>query len=81
VTGLTPSEYIDQVRIEFAAHLLRSDERSIDEVVEACGFDNNSYFYRLFKRQYGTTPRQFRLRNLRDPFQRDLGQDQLDQIS
>jgi len=81
VTGLTPSEYINQVRIEFAAHLLRSDERSIDEVVEACGFDNNSYFYRLFRRQYGTTPRQFRLRNLRDPFQRDLGQDQLDQIS
>jgi len=80
VTGLTPSEYIDQVRIEFAAHLLRSDERSIDEVVEACGFDNNSYFYRLFKRQYGTTPRQFRLRNLCDPFQKDLGQDQLDQI-
>ena len=68
-TGLTPSEYINQIRIEFAAHLLRSDERSIDDVVEACGFDNNSYFYRLFRRQYGTTPRQYRLRNLRDPFQ------------
>ncbi|MBT8415501.1 MAG: AraC family transcriptional regulator [Boseongicola sp.] len=69
VTGLTPSEYINQIRIEFAAHLLRSDERSINDVVEACGFDNNSYFYRLFRRQYGITPRQYRLRNLRDPFQ------------
>lgn len=69
VTGFTPSEYINQIRIEFAAHMLRSDERSIDDVVEACGFDNNSYFYRLFRRQYGTTPRQYRLRNLRDPFQ------------
>jgi len=69
VTGLTPSEYINQIRIEFAAHLLRSDERSIDEVVAACGFDNNSYFYRLFRRQFGTTPRQYRIRHHRDPFQ------------
>lgn len=69
ITGRTPSEYINQIRIEFAAHLLRSDERPIDAVVEACGFDNNSYFYRLFRRQYGATPRQYRLQYLRDPFQ------------
>lgn len=69
VTGLTPSEYVNQIRIEFSAHLLRSDERPIDEIVEACGFDSTSYFYRLFRRQYGITPRQYRLRNLRDPFQ------------
>ncbi|WP_224823428.1 AraC family transcriptional regulator [Cognatishimia sp. MH4019] len=69
VTGLTPSEYINQVRIEYAAHLLRSDERAIDDVVDACGFDNSSYFYRLFRRQYGTTPRKYRLENQRDPFQ------------
>ncbi len=71
VTGLTPSQYVNQIRIEYAAHLLRSDEVSIDDVIEFCGFDNNSYFYRLFKRQYGLTPRQYRLRNLRDPFQLD----------
>ncbi len=69
ITGMTPSEYINQVRIEYAAHLLRTDERTIDDVVDACGFDNNSYFYRLFRRQYGTTPRKYRLENLRDPFQ------------
>jgi len=74
ITGLTPSEYINQVRIEFAAHLLRSDERAINAVVEACGFENSSYFYRLFKGQYGTTPRQYRLKNLRDPFQSSLAQ-------
>jgi AraC family cel operon transcriptional repressor len=72
ITGLTPSEYINQVRIEFAAHLLRSDERSINAIVEECGFDNSSYFYRLFRRQYGSTPRQYRLKNLRDPFQSRL---------
>ncbi len=69
VTGLTPSEYINQIRVEFAAHLLRSDEQSINDVSDACGFDNTSYFYRLFKQQYGTTPRRYRVRHLRDPFQ------------
>ncbi|MEJ6397326.1 helix-turn-helix domain-containing protein [Yoonia sp. 208BN28-4] len=68
-TGMTPSEYINQVRIEHAAHLLRSDERAIEDVVADCGFDNSSYFYRLFRRQYGTTPRRYRLENQRDPFQ------------
>lgn len=68
-TGMTPSEYINQIRIEYAAHLLRSDESAIEDVVAVCGFDNTGYFYRLFKSQYGTTPRQYRLRNTRDPFQ------------
>lgn len=69
VTGLTPSEYINRIRIEYAAHLLRSDEVSIDDVVGDCGFENASYFYRLFRRQFGTTPKAYRLANQRDPFQ------------
>lgn len=69
VTGLTPSQYINRIRIEYAAHLLRSDEMSIDDVIDDCGFENTSYFYRLFRRQFGTTPRAYRLANLRDPFQ------------
>lgn len=68
VTGLTPSEYINQIRIEFAAHLLRSGEQTIDDIIADCGFDNSSYFYRLFRRQYGSTPRKYRLTHLRDPF-------------
>lgn len=69
VTGLTPSEYINRIRIEHAAQLLRSDEASIDEVIRECGFENTSYFYRLFRRQFGTTPKAYRTTNLRDPFQ------------
>jgi len=68
VTGLTPSDYINRIRIEHAAHLLRSDESPIEKIVGICGFENVSYFYRLFRRQYGTTPKAYRLANLRDPF-------------
>lgn len=69
VTGLTPTEYINRIRIEHAAQLLRSDETSIDNVVRECGFENISYFYRLFRRQFGTTPKAYRIANLRDPFE------------
>lgn len=73
VTGLTPSAYINKIRVEHAAHLLRSDEQAIDAVVETCGFDNTSYFYRLFRHQYGMTPKQYRLRHQRDPFSAPRG--------
>lgn len=69
VLGITPTEFINQIRIEHAAHLLRSDEASIDDIIESCGFENTGYFYRLFRRHYDTTPRAFRHRHHRDPFQ------------
>lgn len=70
--GLTPSEYINRIRVEHAAHLLRSDDHSIEDVAYACGFENSSYFYRLFRRQYGTSPRKYRIRYQRDPFETSL---------
>ncbi|WP_299648804.1 AraC family transcriptional regulator [uncultured Tateyamaria sp.] len=69
VTGMTPSEYINRIRIEHAGQLLRSTEEPIEDVIEACGFQNTSYFYRLFRSQTGSTPRAYRLAGQRDPFQ------------
>ncbi len=68
-TGLTPSEYVNRIRIDHAAQLLRSDEAAIEDIVEECGFENLSYFYRLFRKQYGTTPKAYRKAKQRDPFQ------------
>lgn len=65
----TPSEYINRIRIDYAAFLLRSDEASIEEVALECGFENTSYFYRLFRRQHGETPRAYRSRYMRNPFE------------
>ncbi|MEM1400490.1 MAG: helix-turn-helix transcriptional regulator, partial [Pseudomonadota bacterium] len=69
VTGFTPSEYVNRIRIEHAAQLLRSTEVSVEDIIDGCGFENVSYFYRLFRRQIGVTPRAYRLANDRDPFQ------------
>ncbi len=69
VTGYTPSEYVNRIRIEHAAHLLRSSELAVDDVIESCGFENVSYFYRLFRKQMGATPKAYRLANQQDPFE------------
>ncbi|MEO0919231.1 MAG: AraC family transcriptional regulator, partial [Pseudomonadota bacterium] len=68
-TGFTPSEYVNRIRIEHAAKLLRGTEQSIDMVIENCGFENVSYFYRLFRNHFNETPLAYRQQYLRDPFQ------------
>ncbi|MEO0635531.1 MAG: AraC family transcriptional regulator [Pseudomonadota bacterium] len=68
-TGLTPTAYINQIRIEHAAQLLRTGEAPVDDIISECGFENSSYFYRLFRRQIGTTPKAHRAEYMRDPFQ------------
>lgn len=69
VTGLTPSEYVNRIRIDHAAQLLRSTEAPVNDIIEDCGFENPSYFYRLFLKQIGITPRAYRVAYEKDPFQ------------
>lgn len=66
--GLTPTQYVNQIRIQHAAHLLRSDDISIEDLARQCGFENTGYFYRLFRENYGTTPRRYRQLHQRNPF-------------
>ncbi|WP_298437458.1 AraC family transcriptional regulator [uncultured Jannaschia sp.] len=68
VLGITPTEFVNRIRVDHAAHLLRSEDTAIENVALACGFANTSYFYRLFQRAYDTTPRRYRARHHRDPF-------------
>lgn len=49
-------EYVNSLRIERAALLLREEDDTITEVALSCGFSNISYFTRLFKRMTGYTP-------------------------
>jgi AraC family cel operon transcriptional repressor len=69
VLGLTPSAFVNQVRIDYAARMLRSTDRSIREISDDCGIENLSHFYGLFRRQMGVTPRRFRMLYQGDPFE------------
>lgn len=61
--GLSPTQYVNRIRIQHAAMLLAGTDRGLPDVAADCGFENLSYFHRLFRDQYGTTPRSYRLRH------------------
>ncbi|HZG86513.1 AraC family transcriptional regulator [Paenibacillus sp.] len=62
MTALTPVEYVNTVRVQKAAELLRRDERKIMAVAMDVGFNNLNHFNRLFKRRFQCTPSAFRRR-------------------
>ena len=61
-TGKTPIDYLNYYRIECAAEQLSLSYVSITEIALSCGFNDLSYFNRLFKRSKGVTPSNYRKR-------------------
>ena len=57
-TGQTVVNYIARLRIQFAAQCLLATGDILDSALEA-GFADLTHFYRVFKRQIGTTPKEF----------------------
>lgn len=60
----TPHQYIMQLRLNNARHMLRSTDYDVNEIVNLIGFDNASSFIRLFKERFGVTPGNFRLKTV-----------------
>ncbi|MEX3014768.1 AraC family transcriptional regulator [Gymnodinialimonas hymeniacidonis] len=61
--GLSPTQYVNRIRIQHAAMILSGTAHPIANIAQDCGFENLSYFHRLFREQYGTTPRGYRQRH------------------
>jgi AraC-like DNA-binding protein len=53
-------EYVQKLRLEKAAELLKADTLSVTEAGREAGFGNTAYFITLFKKTNGMTPGQFR---------------------
>lgn len=58
--GITIFDYITTKRITLAKRLLRFTDKTIDEISKACGFSDQSYFNRQFKKAEGMTGTAFR---------------------
>ncbi len=65
--GVSPSAYVNKIRMEYAALMLAGSDLSINDISSECGIENLSHFYRVFQRQYGTTPRQYRVHHQKNP--------------
>lgn len=61
--GLSPTQYVNRIRIQHAAMLLADTDRPLPDLASYCGFENLSYFHRMFRQQYGTTPHNYRQRH------------------
>lgn len=62
--NLTPLKYIQQKKVEQAQLLLATENLPVKEVAYRLGFDDYSYFNRLFKKMTGMTPQEYRRSNL-----------------
>lgn len=60
--GTTFTDYLNDYRLTMASRLLISSEASILAIATEVGFDNLSYFNRLFKKRFYITPREYRKR-------------------
>ena len=63
ITGYTPIKFLNKLRIERAVSLLEiySDTITISEIAERVGFNDVSYFTKLFKKTVGVSPTDYRL--------------------
>jgi two-component system response regulator YesN len=59
-TGFSLSDYILQERMDKAADMLLCTDKTISEIADSLGYDNFSYFARLFKKIHGMTPQYYR---------------------
>ena len=53
-------EYLTGLRIEEAKRLLRDGSANLGDIAYACGFDDPSYFTRVFRKTIGITPSRYR---------------------
>ena len=59
-TGIAPGQYQLQLRLHEAQMQLISSGTAIKEIAAACGFDDNHYFSRIFKKHVGLSPAAYR---------------------
>lgn len=59
-TGKNYTELLQEKRLSQAAWLLRNTDRKVDEIAQSVGYENISYFHRIFAARFGMSPRKFR---------------------
>ena len=58
--GTSFVDYLNDYRLSMASRMLVSSDDNIIDIAAHCGYDNLSYFNRIFKKKYGITPSAYR---------------------
>lgn len=58
-TGQGFTDYLNYLRISSAIHMLELGERDFHKIAEECGFQDYAYFFKVFKKRTGITPKNY----------------------
>jgi len=64
LTGKTPVQWIQGLRMHYAATLLQTTELSVTEIALEIGMENLSHFHKTFRETYGITPLRYRHKHM-----------------
>lgn len=60
--GMAPLGYVHALRLEEAKQMLETGDLPVEAIANEVGYEDTSFFGRLFRRKVGLTPAQYRLR-------------------
>jgi DNA-binding response OmpR family regulator len=60
LSGMTPGELIKSIRLQRIVYLLNNSTLTVSEIFYQTGFNNQSHFFREFKKKYGYSPNEYR---------------------
>lgn len=60
LTGLSPIEFLREIRMKRAAQLIETEEYSMAQIAYMVGLNDSHYFSKCFKQQYGITPTEYK---------------------
>ena len=61
-TGMKPLDYVHALRLEEAKQMLETGDLAIEAIANEVGYEDTSFFSRMFRRKVGLSPAQYRLR-------------------
>lgn len=61
--GMTPTEYLNKLKLNYASNLLKNTDYSVLHISNTIGFSSLSYFMTMFKKAYGVSPAEYRRSN------------------
>ncbi len=60
IQGTTPAAFLKSLRLKNAVRLIQTERLNIKEVAHRCGFRDSSYFCKVFRKEFATSPERFR---------------------
>lgn len=63
-SGMSYTELLQEKRLSQSAFLLRTTKMKISDIANAVGYENMSYFHRIFNKKFGVSPKKYRDENM-----------------